>query len=194
MGFENEDNLLGATPMDALNDMLTPKGKEIIDRQRMVNRVANHLACTSFGDITEMVMAQQAELAAAKEKLELAERAAKCNADDAGQLMERALAAEKQRDEFAAALTLVRARAKGMDEADEMGVLECEGGVYVCLFGGVDDNEAAIIARVRREAKAEVLDFIADVDDAAIAKMTGPRAAAQVLREYAAALRRGEEK
>lgn len=37
MGFENEDNLFGATPMDALNDMLTPKGKEIIDRQRMEN-------------------------------------------------------------------------------------------------------------------------------------------------------------
>lgn len=52
---------------------------------------------------------------------------------------------------------------------------------------------SAIIARVRREAKAEVLDFIADVDDAAIAKMDGPRAAAQVLREYAAAIRRGEK-
>lgn len=131
----------------------------------------------------------EAELADAKEKLELAERAAKCNADDAGQLMERALAAEKQRDEFAAALEQIRLR-------HEASRLHRESEWLNDLSESINEavyvrDPSAILARIRREAKAAGLEMWANwlQSGAVSAEQSIPGA----MRSYAAALRRGEK-
>lgn len=108
-----------------------------------------------------------------RSKLVLEAQAARYNADIGDQLKARALDAEVQRDEFAAALSFA---------ADELRRLGYTGSIL---------DSSAILARVKREAKAGCLEMWANwlQSGAVSAEQSIPDA----LRSYAAALRRREE-